>query len=89
MYIILSKSGLKGKMGQISAGNRSQNVVKIKKTDDCGFGLLLPVILPHPSISRHRVFVRLRVVASLRQCDGHVRLHKVVCGYRNFFITRM
>ena len=30
------------------------NVVKIAKTDYCGFGQVLPVILPHPSISRHR-----------------------------------
>ena len=41
-------------MRQISASKRSQNVVEIAKTDYCGFGQVLPVILPHPSISRYR-----------------------------------
>ena len=41
-------------MRQISASKRSQNVVKITKTDYCGFGQVLSVILPHPSISRYR-----------------------------------
>ena len=54
MYRILSKSGLEGKMRQISASKRSQNVVEIAKTDYCGFGQVLPVILPYPSISRYR-----------------------------------
>ena len=54
MYRILPKSGLEGKMRQISASKRSQNVVEIAKTDYCGFGQVLPVILPHPSISCHR-----------------------------------
>ena len=47
MYRILPKSGLEGKMRQISASKRSQNVVEIAKTDYCGFGQVLPVILPH------------------------------------------
>ena len=38
MYRILSKSGLEGKMRQISASKRSQNVVEIAKTDYCRFG---------------------------------------------------
>ena len=54
MYRILSKSGLEGKMRQISASKRSQNVVEIAKTDYCGFGRLFLFILPHPSISCHR-----------------------------------
>ena len=54
MYRILPKSGLEGKMRQISASKRSQNVVEIAKTDYCGFGQVLPVILPYPSISRYR-----------------------------------
>ena len=54
MYRILSKSGLEGEMRQISASKRSQNVVEIAKTDYCGFGQVLPVILPYPSISRYR-----------------------------------
>ena len=43
-----------GKMRQISASKRSQNVVKIAKTDYCGFGQVFSFILSHPSISRHR-----------------------------------
>ena len=54
MYRILSKSGLEGKMRQISASNRSQNVVEIAIIDYCVFGQVLPVILSHPSISRYR-----------------------------------
>lgn len=54
MYRILSKSGLEGKMRQISASKRSQNVVEIAKTDYCGFGQVLFFILPHPSTYHHR-----------------------------------
>ena len=43
-----------GKMRQISASKRSQNVVEIAKTDYCGFGQVFSFILSHPSISRHR-----------------------------------
>ena len=45
MYRILPKSGLEGKMRQISASKRSQNVVEIAKTDYCGFGRLFLIIL--------------------------------------------
>ena len=54
MYRILSKSGLEGKMRQISASNRSQNAGEIAKTDYCGFGPRFLYILSHPSISRCR-----------------------------------
>ena len=43
-----------GKMRQISASNRSQNVVKIAIIDYCNFGRLFLIILPYPSISCHR-----------------------------------
>ena len=43
MYRILSKSGLEGKMRQISASKRSQNVVEIAKTDYCGFRRVIPI----------------------------------------------
>ena len=54
MHRILSNISFQRKMRQISASKRSQNVVEIAKTDYCGFGQVLPVILPHPSISRYR-----------------------------------
>lgn len=54
MYRILSKSGLEGKMRQISASKRSQNVVEIAKTDYCGFGQVFSFILSHPSTYHHR-----------------------------------
>ena len=41
-------------MRQISASKRSQNVVKIEKTDYCSFGQLFLIILPYPSISCYR-----------------------------------
>ena len=40
-------------MRQISARKRSYNVVKIGKTDYCGFGRVSSFILSHPSIYLH------------------------------------
>ena len=53
MHRILSKLSFRRKMRQISASKRSQNVVEIAIIDYCGFEQVLPVILPHPSISRY------------------------------------
>lgn len=52
MHRILLILSFQRKMRQISASKRSQNVVEIAKTDYCGFGQVLPVILLQASMLR-------------------------------------